>query len=245
MAPNTARIIDFWLGGAHHTHADRESARAFEEACAEYPAIFQGLRRYIGRACRFVADAGVDQFCVFGAGVPACGNVHEVVPNARVLYTDIDRENIALGREILSSVHRTGYVYCDAADLSTLDPEEVRRTLGPIRRLGLVFVGVAAFIPDDKLRDVFEQLYAWAPPGSYMVLDFDTDSLMPHTTRVLEMMEAIGAPLILRTREEITPLLGRWRVTEGGIQPVTLWPNLKPEADQPTFMFGSVVYKPA
>lgn len=245
MVPNTARVIDCWLGGTHHTPADRESARAFEKACPEYPAIFQGLRRYIGRACRFVAEAGVDQFCVFGAGVPACGNVHEAVSQARVLYTDIDPENIEYGRKILSSVPGTGYTYCDAADLSTLDPDEVRRALGPIGRLGIVFVGVAAFIPDEKLAGMFEQLYEWASPGSYMVLDFDTDSITPHSKRVLEMMDEIGAPLILRTREQIAPLLGRWRMTEGGIQPVTTWPNLKPEVDQPTFMYGCVVNRPA
>jgi hypothetical protein len=239
--PNTGRILDHWLGGQHHFPADAAAAQAFEQLYEGFPTVFRTLRDYIGRATRSVRDLGIDQFLVFGAGIPTRGNVHEVVPDARVLYTDIDKANVALGREILKDVPNTGYTWCDAADLSTLDRAEVERVLGPLRRLGIVFVGLAVFIPDDRLRQTFEALYDWAPPGSAMVLDFDSDacSTVPN---VVEILQSTGAPFEMRGPETIAPLLGRWQLTPDGIQPVAAWRNPEPP-DVPTFMWGAVVTK--
>jgi len=239
--PNTGRILDRWLDGQHHFPADAAAAQAFEQLYEGFPGVFHTLRDYIGRATRSVRDMGIDQFLVFGAGIPSRGNVHEVVPDARVLYTDIDKANVALGREILKGVPNAGYTWCDAADLSTLDRTEVERVLGPLRRLGIVFVGLAVFIPDDQLRQSFDELYDWAPPGSAMVLDFDSYacSTLPN---VVEILQSSGAPFVMREPETIAPLLGRWQLTPDGVQPVATWRN--PEApDVPTFMWGAVVTK--
>nr|WP_254909647.1 SAM-dependent methyltransferase [Micromonospora sp. NBS 11-29] len=87
--PSTARMIDHWLGGRHHRAVDVAAAAAFEAAYGPCQAIFRSLRDFLGRAVRAVAAEGVDGFLVFGAGVPTRGNVHEVAPEATVLYTDI------------------------------------------------------------------------------------------------------------------------------------------------------------
>lgn len=240
--PNTGRILDYWLGGQHHFPGDAAAGQAFEQLYEGFPAVFRTLRDYIGRATRSVRGLGIDQFLVFGAGIPTQGNVHEVVPDARVLYTDIDKANVALGQKVLKDVPNAGYTYCDAADLFTLDAGEVERALGPLRRVGIVFVGLACFIPDDRLRKTFDDLYDWAPPGSAMVLDFDSHacSTVPN---VVEILQSSGAPFVMREPEAIAPLLGRWQLTEDGIQPVAAWRN--PDVpDVPTFMWGAVVTKP-
>lgn len=239
-APNTGRILDHWLGGRHHFPPDIGAAQAFDAAYGDFPAVFSTLRQYIGRASRFVRGQGIDQFLVFGAGIPTRGNVHECVPDARVLYTDIDPVNVALGRQILAETPNADYAYCDASDLSTLDRGEVERVLGPLRRLGIVFVGVSVFIPDDLLRAAFDALYDLAPPGSLMVLDFDSDMLSNHPA-VLDLLAAAGAPFFMRNPPDIEPLLGRWKLTEEGIRPVAAWRNPEGEPDVPTFMWGAVV----
>jgi O-methyltransferase involved in polyketide biosynthesis len=240
--PNTGRILDYWLGAHHHFPIDVAAAQAFDTMYGDFPGVFRTLRHYIGRATRFVRNQGVDQFLVFGSGVPASGNVHEVVPDARVLYTDIDRTNVALGQKILAGVSNADYAYCDASNLSTLDRAVVEKTLGPLRRLGVIFVGLAVFISDDDLRRTFDELYALCPPGSFMVLDFDSDALEQHA-QVIETLKATGAPFHMRTPETIAPLLGRWRLTGEGIQPVASWGN--PEgSDAPAFMYGAVVESP-
>ncbi|WP_437489914.1 SAM-dependent methyltransferase [Sorangium sp. So ce1014] len=240
---NSARMIDYWLGGRHYLPVDVDAAKEFEAAYGDFRGMFRVLRRFIGRATRSIRAQGIDQLIVFGAGLPTSGNVHEVVPDARVLYTDMDPTNISMGREILADLPNADYIYCDASDLTTLDQASVERVLGPIRRLGIVFVGVAAFISDDKLKAAFASLYDWAPPGSTMALDFDSEMGLQYP-KIVEMLEAPGLKFHMRSPEAIRALLGPWRLTDDGITPVSAWRNQGEDADYPAFMYGCMVHRP-
>jgi hypothetical protein len=114
-------MIDYWLGGEHHQPVDVDAAKAFEAAYGPCVEIFMSLRRFLRRSVEFVSRHGVDDYLVFGSGIPTMGNVHEVATRARVLYTDIDPVTIALGRQVLAGTQRTGYVYGDATDMATID----------------------------------------------------------------------------------------------------------------------------
>ncbi len=133
--------------------------------------MYRNLRDFVGRAVRVVADEGVEQFLVLGAGTPTQGNVHEIVPSARVLYTDIDPENIAFGREVLSALPGVDYAYCDAAAPGTLDQEAAERILDPTARIGVVLVGLSTSLEDRELRNALSDLFDWVPPGSLLVAD--------------------------------------------------------------------------
>jgi hypothetical protein len=92
--PHIARIYDYWLGGKDNFAADREAA---ERAMAATPTIVPGVqanRRFLGRAVRYMAEAGIRQFLDIGTGIPTANNTHEVAqsvaPDARVVYVDND-----------------------------------------------------------------------------------------------------------------------------------------------------------
>jgi hypothetical protein len=238
-SPNTGRILDYWLGGNHHLPVDVEAARAFESIYGDFPGVFRTLRDFIGRAARYIGEQGIDQFLVLGSGIPTQGNVHEAVPQARVLYTDIDPLNVQLGQEILAGNPDVGYTYCDANDLSTLDQELVRSVLGPLRRLGIVVVGVGVFIPDDRLRGLFAGLYEWAPGESHLAFDFDSTRLSTFPAA----LEMLGDGFHMRTPETFAPLLGPWELTQDGIQPAGAWRNPEGKAAVPVFMYGGVAVR--
>ncbi|HLO84210.1 MAG TPA: SAM-dependent methyltransferase [Nostocaceae cyanobacterium] len=244
--PNTARMLDYWLGGNHHFPVDVEASKVFTDIYPYFPEVFQTLRNYIGRASRYIASQGIDQFIVFGSGLPTCGNVHEAVPQAKVLYTDIDQTNIELGQKILADNPHVNYSFCDATNLDTLDQSIVTQTLGSFKRLGLVFVGVSAFIPDEVLATVLDQLYDWCPVGSFLALDFDGEAGVNYP-QLLELMDSFNAHLYMRNPTNIKPLLGRWKLINPGIVPVADWePDLPaPSSINPedVFMYGCVVYK--
>lgn len=237
--PNTGRMFDYWLGGTHSHPVDVAAAKAFEAVFADFPRVFRALRDFIGRASRFIQAQGVDQFLVLGAGLPTRGNVHEAVPGARVLYTDLDDSNIALGQRILAGVPGTGYVRCDATDLTTLDWNEVTRVLGPPRRLGIILVGVEAFMPDEAIRATCERLYTLAPPGSYLAFDCDSPEVQAHP----ELVKMMGPGFHMRTPEQLAAVLGPWQLTEDGIQPVSVWRNPNPVPGLPAYMNGGVARK--
>lgn len=239
--PNTGRMLDYWLGGKHHYPVDVATAKAFEAVFDDFPRVFRTLRDFIGRASRFIHSQGVDQFLVLGAGLPTQGNVHEAVPGARVLYTDIDPSNVELGQRILAGVAGTGYTRCDATDLKTLDMQSVTRVLGPLQRLGIVLVGVEAFMPDDAIRAACEGLYALAPPGSYLAFDCDS----PQATKTHpELVKMMGPGFHMRTAEQLGAVLGPWQLTEDGIQPVAAWRNPGKPPEIPPYMLGGVAVKP-
>ncbi|WP_394821421.1 SAM-dependent methyltransferase [Pendulispora albinea] len=241
QAPNTGRILDYWLGGDHHFSADAEAATAFSALFDGFPEVFATLRRFIGRAARAAAEEGVAQFLVLGSGIPAQGNVHEAVPGARVLYTDIDPANIELGKAILRNTPDTDYTYCDAADLGSLDRRVAAMTLDLSERLAIVMVGVSVFLDDDTVRKTLADCYDLAPEGSVLVADFDGEALESHP-EVLRILDEGGEPLHLRRPERIRALLGPWALSDDGIRPVDAW-RATPAGAGPTFMYGCMARK--
>ncbi|SCF11319.1 S-adenosyl methyltransferase [Micromonospora coriariae] len=219
--PSTARMIDFWLGGDHHFPVDVAAATAFEQAYGPCAPVFRELRAFLGRAVRAIAGQGVDGFLVFGAGVPTMDNVHEVAAEATVLYTDVDPVTIRLGQRILAGSDRAGYGYGDATDIGTVDPAQLHRFVpGWGRRpVGVIFLGLAAFLDDDTLARTLDELYAAAAPGSMLAVDFDTEELADHP----EALAMMGPAFHMRAPAAFAPLLGRWAPTADGIVPVSRW----------------------
>ncbi|MCI4066570.1 SAM-dependent methyltransferase [Micromonospora sp. R77] len=241
--PSTARMIDFWLGGEHHFPVDVAAARAFEQAYGPCAAIFRSLRDFLGRAVRAITDAGVDGFLVFGAGVPTRGNVHEVAPEATVLYTDVDPVAIRLGQRILAGSDRVGYGFGDATDIGTIDPAQLHRYVpGWGRRpVGVVFLGLAAFLDDDTLARTLDELYAAAAPGSFLAVDFDGEELAAYP----EALAMMGPSFRMRPAAAFGPLLGRWTPTADGVVPVARWrPSGTPDP-VPDAFYGALATRAA
>src|SRR5256885_15585190 len=75
---NVARMYDYLLGGTHNFAADRDAARTLTAIMPTARDAARANRAFLGRAVRFLADAGIRQFLDIGSGVPTQGNVHEV-----------------------------------------------------------------------------------------------------------------------------------------------------------------------
>ncbi|WBC06160.1 SAM-dependent methyltransferase [Micromonospora sp. WMMA1976] len=241
--PSTARMIDYWLGGRHHRPVDVAAAAAFEAAYGPCAAIFRSLRGFLGRTVRAMTADGIDGFLVFGAGVPTCGNVHEVAPEATVLYTDVDPETVRLGRSLLDGSDRAGYGYGDATDIGTVDRALLHRFVpGWGRRpVGVVFLGLAAFLDDDTLARTLDELYQAVAPGSRLAIDFDTEELAGRP----EALAMMGPAFRMRAPERFAPLLGRWQPTGDGIVAVARWrPAGEPEP-VPDAFHGALAVRPA
>ncbi|MBB5874451.1 hypothetical protein F4553_007885 [Allocatelliglobosispora scoriae] len=240
-APSTARMIDYWLGGDRHYPIDVAAATAFEGAYGPCAEIFRSLRAFSGRAARHIAASGVDQFLVFGAGIPAQGNVHEAVPGARVLYTDIDPQIVALGKQTLAGVSDVDYVLGDAANPAGIDRATLDRVLPDRddRPVGLVFLGLAAFLDDAALASAFDAMFDAVPPGSVLAFDFDAMELADHP----EALAMMGPGFHMREPESFGALLGRWTPTADGIVPVARWrPDGTPE-EVPDAFWGGLATK--
>jgi O-methyltransferase involved in polyketide biosynthesis len=242
VPPGTGRILDYWYGGTHHTPADRGAAEAFQQIYPHIPHVFLTLRSYKGWMARYIEAQGIDQFIVFGAGIPSHGNVHEVVRNAQVLYTDIDPLCVSYGQEILADVPNAAYAFCDVTDLSTLDQAVAERWLDMSKPVGVILVGVTVFLTDAQVQECFAALDAWLPAGSYCGLDFDGEG-WSHFPAILAAIASTGSPLHMRNPALIEPLIAHWELVGQGIVPASATRRGLPndQNEDAVFMYGAVV----
>jgi len=95
---------------------------------AATPTIVRGVRanrRFLGRAVRYMTQAGVRQFLDIGTGIPTASNTHEVAqsiaPLCRVVYVDNDPIVLSHARALLTSTPGpTAYIDADARDPAAL-----------------------------------------------------------------------------------------------------------------------------
>lgn len=250
--PNAARIYDYLLGGYHNFAQDRSVA---ERLLQIYPYLFvsaQVNRAFLRRSVRYLLARGIDQFLDIGSGIPTMGNVHEVaqavIPEARVVYVDIDPVAVAHCQTMLDGNERATAIRADVrAPEEILAHGEVQRLLDLERPLGLLLVAMLHYVVEDD--DAFRAV-AWlrdaVAPGSCMVLAHST-FVDPAQSEGLEVFRSVS-DMSLRTRDQILRFFGDWPLEEPGLVPVPLWRPEGPDdplMDEPerSFAFGGVACK--
>jgi hypothetical protein len=219
--PDTGRIVDYWLGGHHNFEVDRAAAARIEVMAPVVSNWIKGQRAFLGQCVQAISARGISQFLVAGAGLPTCGNVHEVAPAATVLYTDISPVTIAYGRHIIGDNPLVRYEHGNATALHNLDGV-VANMFSPMRPVGIVYIGIAHFLPDQALDAAFRELYRWVPAGSWMTATFaaaDAEAQFPEAAKFYEQM---GAKFYSRSVERIISLLGPWQVDSSGVVAVPI-----------------------
>src|ERR1700691_2870721 len=180
--PHPARVYDYFLGGKDNFAADREVAA---QALRSWPTVRTAVREnraFIGRAVRYLAAEGIDQFLDIGSGLPSGQNVHEVAqsvtPGAHVVYADNDPIVLAHARALLTSAPdgKCAYIHADLREPSKiLESPAVLSTLDFSRPIGLILAAVLHFVPDeDKPAETVRTLVDALPSGSFVVASHTT-----------------------------------------------------------------------
>jgi hypothetical protein len=183
--PSPARIYDYILGGSYHFQADREVAERAMAAVPEVRDIILANRGFHGRAARWIAEQGVDQFIDIGSGLPTVRNTHEtvrrVIPEARVAYVDIDPMVAAYAGELLTDPERTRVIIADARDPDVvLGHPEMTDLIDFTRPAGFLITAMMHFVTDE--RDpwrIMSRYVSVLAPGSYVALSHATADKAP------------------------------------------------------------------
>ncbi|MFD3509717.1 SAM-dependent methyltransferase [Nocardia sp. NPDC058666] len=235
--PSPARMYDALLGGSHNFAVDRMAAEMGIKLVPDLPRLALSNRAFLRRAVRFMLDAGIRQFLDIGSGIPTAGNVHEIVheldPEARVLYVDIDPVAVVHSRTILAGNDRAGAI---EADLRKSDDllAAVRET-GLIdfdEPVGLLLIAVLHLVADDE--DPVGKVAALreaVAPGSFIAISHLTSELRPEDAGKLGEQSAtvnkIG--IIFRSKDQIVELFQGWDSVEPGVVELPLW---RPESQR-------------
>ncbi|MFC7341864.1 SAM-dependent methyltransferase [Saccharopolyspora griseoalba] len=247
--PQSARIWNYWLGGADNYAVDREAGDA---AAAQIPDIPEGARAeraFLVRAVRHLVDRGVRQFLDVGTGLPTANNTHEVAqrlaPESRVVYVDNDPIVLAHARALLTSTPegRTDYLDADLRRPDEILPE-AERTLDFDQPVGLMLLGVVNHVVDDaEAHAAVADLLAGLAPGSYLVLTHSTAEIHgePMREAMREITERGGTPIRPRTAAEIEEFFKGTTLLEPGVVTCSLWrPDDGIRTPRPVHLFGGV-----
>jgi len=226
-----ARMYDYALGGKDNFAADREAVQKLFSFAPENRDVPRANRRFLGRAVRFAADQGVDQFLDLGTGLPSQGHVHEVVghpnPDARVVYVDYDPVVVAHGRALLTGSDSVTVVEADIREPDgILANPDVTRLIDFTRPVAVLFVAVLHGIPDEAdpagiVRAVGERM----SPGSYLIVSHLTSEGHPPelVARKEEIFARSSAPVSYRSREQIIRMFDGFDLVDPGLTAVTQW----------------------
>ncbi|MGI5272608.1 SAM-dependent methyltransferase [Nonomuraea sp. CA-218870] len=174
--PNLARMYDYLLGGKDNFAVDREALDRLADLVPEAVPLARAARGFLQRAVRYAAAQGVTQFLDVGSGLPTQGNVHEVVPHARVVYVDHDPVVAAHGRALLGERASAVFVEADLLDPARM-LDDAARHLDPELPVGVLLVSVLHLVPDSMdPHAVVTGLREALAPGSHLAIAHATSS---------------------------------------------------------------------
>jgi len=220
--PTAARVYH-GLNQGHSNYAiDRTFIARAVQICPFLPDIAKQNRGFLLRAARSMAEAGIDQFLDIGAGVPdpdlekdVHRVVHEVNPDAVVVYADNDYEALVSWLKLLQGNNKATAISGDLRDPeSIVDNAAVRAALDFDRPVGLLVVAVLHFVPDeDEPHELIRRYLDMLSPGSYFAASHVSAEDLPSPEK--EQLEALkefysttANPAILRSRAEFRRFFG-------------------------------------
>ncbi|WP_078959901.1 SAM-dependent methyltransferase [Streptomyces sp. NRRL B-24085] len=228
---SVARMYDALLGGEHNFAIDREAVAAVTAIDPQVRALARANRAFLGRAVRFLAEAGVRQFIDLGSGIPTQGNVHEVAqsahPESRVVYVDKDPVAVAHSTTLLADNPRADIVDADIRrPADVLSAPQVRKLIDFDQPVAVLMVAILHFVtPEENPAGIVAAFRDALPEGSWLALSHATNQDRPDTAAAVTQLYRSRAtlPVTARTHDEIQALFAGFDLAEPGLVHVPLW----------------------
>lgn len=239
--PNTARIYDYLLGGYHNFEIDRMAGDAAIQIYPEARFTARACRAFLRRVVQYLAEQGIDQYLDIGSGIPTSGNVHEVaqsiIPDARVVYVDIDSVAVAHSQAILKDNPHATAIRGDLRKAGEiLGHSDVRRVLDFERPIAvLMLLVLQAVFDDDEACGAVRILRDALAPGSYIAVSQGTRDDAPEGVldRLNQLSRGTPTPVRDRTWDETARFFEGLELLEPGVVRPPQW---RPESEDDPFL---------
>ncbi|MGW7206312.1 SAM-dependent methyltransferase [Streptomyces sp. NPDC054837] len=231
--PHPARVYDWWLGGKDNYPVDEALARRILASDGTAVRGARANRRFMHRAVRTAAEAGIRQFLDIGTGIPTEPNLHqvaqEVAPESRVVYADNDPIVLRHAQALLHSTPEgaTNYVHADVRDPGTI-LRLAAETLDFARPVALSLVALTHYLDDepdgDDVYGLLARYVAELAPGSFVILSQVTPDLSPEAiAKATEHFRAGGTPFHPRSLAGFSRFFDGLELLGPGVIPVSGW----------------------
>jgi hypothetical protein len=224
-------MYDYYLGGKDNYPADREAARRVLGAAPDIPLAALENREFLKRVMQYLAqERGIGQFVDIGPGLPTQGNVHQLAhqhnPDAKVVYIDNDAVVLAHSRALLHGIPGVTIIPGDLQEPDRiLADQELAALIDLSHPVALFMTLVLHFVaPDDDPYALVARFRDALCLGSFLVLSHVTgDGREPGMLAGIEAYENANAPLILRTRSQVTEFFNGFDLIEPGVVFLSQW----------------------
>jgi len=251
--PSVARVYDAILGGKDNFAVDRAVAQEAMAAMGDGGNGARLNRAALGRAVRFMAARGVDQFLDLGSGLPTAQNTHQIAqainPAARVVYVDNDPSVIVHGQALLTGDNSTVVALADIREPDKLlSLPEITGFLDFARPMGLILNAVIHHVLDEEDPYGIVDSYKMAVArGSYMQLTHFCDESPEARENAEVLRRSLGRGQV-RTRAQITAFFDGLELIPPGLVFLPWWrpdtPVPQPAPPGSTLMLAGVGRKP-
>ncbi|MFH9085682.1 SAM-dependent methyltransferase [Streptomyces sp. NPDC017673] len=222
-----ARVYDWLLGGKDNYPVDEAVG---ERLPAEARDAARQNRQFMHRAAAWLAGQGIDQFLDIGTGIPTQPNLHqivqEIVPTAKVVYTDNDPIVLRHAEALLISSDEgvTDYIQADVREPDSI-VRHARRILDFDRPIALSLIALMHFVTDEQdAHGIVRNLVATLPPGSHLVLSHAASDLYPElAAQVTAEYAKGGIKLGFRSRPEVERFFDGLDLVPPGLVTATEW----------------------
>lgn len=214
--PSAARIYDYTLGGSANYEADRMAANGMFQLLPSTQKWVRMLRSFLQEAAQTLYDEGFRQFLDLASGLPTQDHIHSVLPNARVVYNDIDPVTVSHGRILITGLENVRYSLGDVRQIEAiLASDAVKELIDLNDKVAIGFNGINVFLSEEEIRHIAQVLHDWAPAGSKLYVTFETkagDKMTPAFQNFLGMFAATGSPMWLYSLDENVNMMEPWVV---------------------------------
>ncbi|MET9116062.1 SAM-dependent methyltransferase [Streptomyces longwoodensis] len=231
-SPNIARLNNYLLGGKDHYAADREASERLLAIAPQARSVAEGAHRFLLRVTSHLArEHKIRQFVVFGAGLPAPVDVHQVAQSvdacSRVVYADDDPLALAHGRAFREDGRRTVMVQADPLQAAPLLSDPAVRRLVDVRLpVAVLMVSVLHQIPETVFpAELLERTARLLAPGSFVTASHlvSEDAWVRRQADAVLREAASGRWGQVRERSEVGRFFGALPLLAPGLVDVTQW----------------------
>ncbi|WP_437731262.1 SAM-dependent methyltransferase [Sorangium sp. So ce1335] len=222
--PHIGRVYDYVLGGHHNYDVDRRAATEILKILPTYPKWAKLNRWFIQLVGQQWSDAGITNVLDLASGLPTQGHLNDYLPDARILFSDIDPVSVIYGQKLLAERPNMRYVQADLREPPPL-VAAAAKFFGAERRIAVGCIGIAYMMDDDRLRDLLHKLHAFCARGSVLALSYVVPRDASASQRLNGAASLAGATVYPRMPEEMAALISPWKVQ--GCRPLREWLDLE------------------
>ncbi|HEX6293411.1 MAG TPA: SAM-dependent methyltransferase [Herpetosiphonaceae bacterium] len=217
--PGTFSAVNYGDASRIATPADHERARMIMEHRKFAYKGMLAIRAASALAGQIYAEHGLEAAMDLASSVPEEDYLHDYLPNAPILYNDIDPFVIAWSRQLLGDRPNIAYTNEDVRNIQQILAVAAQH-FGAARRIGVHATGLWYFIEsDEEIQAITQATFDFAAPGSLKTVTGWDDPGDQGTTAIKKGYQQSGQTLYPRSAAQITELMRPWQPYQGGLMP--------------------------